>query len=179
MIKIKRRKKMRIDIKKEYEEYVKKRESSNFKVSKLKIKNEILTVYNDPTVNKNENWTDGVLFSLYLLYKYFTSPSEWRKFVEEKLQDFKDFNDLTTFHFIDNALSNYPPNRYFLPSILINLVRLSDNPEEFLLETLNSFNYDNDYVKRDIRAIIKSILTNEELESFELYLRLRGVNFDD
>jgi hypothetical protein len=158
---------MEINIKKEYQQFQKKIKDSGLKSTIIMIENKQWLVHNNPETEIEENWTDGSLFALYILYKYFVNPEEWRKFVRKNL--YEKFEDIDKFDILDHCIS-WTDN--FELDVLKHLKYLSDNPGTFILETLNYFDYSHPYIRTETRKIIEKCLSEDDLESFDLYIRM-------
>jgi hypothetical protein len=158
-----------IDISKEYELFQEKMKHTSYQKSLLEAGNRKIEVYNVPYSKYEENWTEGALFSLYLLYKYFTNPEEWDDFIRGEFSS--RFPDIEEFSFAYNCVDW---DDKFKPDAFKNIRELSDEPAKFVLETLTFVQYNNKYTRDAVREIISSVLSEEDMHSFDLYIKMKG-----
>jgi hypothetical protein len=167
-----------INFKEEYKQFLEKIEKSGGLIqSKMLILDQEIKVYNRTPLIKEENWTENSLFLLYILYKYFTTINDLKKFLEK--YDESEFKEAISLFNFDNLILNSLKNKLRKTAFAF-LKELSDTPDKFILESIEYTPYTNEEwhsssptLNEELLYIIFNSVSTETKDSIKMYIRMK------
>ena len=164
-----------INLKEDYKKYVAKRDSiSTLKRSELNLKTgEVLSVFNFTDKNIEENWVDGVMFALYVLYNHSLTPNEWNALIEDD-KNSKFFGDVKRFDFMRKTALHGWQDYKFRSDVFAFLSFFAEDPDKFVLESLphietSYITYTDLFVKE-----VSKHISEEALSSVKIFLKVNN-----